>query len=180
MVDILLFDNIDFFIYNLVDQLCVNGYNVVIYCNFVLVQVLIECLGIMDNLVLMFFLGLGMLSEVGCMLELLICMCGKLLIIGICFGYQVIVEVYGGYVGQVGEIFYGKVFSIEYDGQVMFVGLVNLLLVVCYYLLVGSNIFVGLMINVNFNGMVMVVCYDVDWVCGFQFYLELIFIIQGV
>lgn len=37
MVDILLFDNIDFFMYNLVDQLCSNGYNVVIYCNYILV-----------------------------------------------------------------------------------------------------------------------------------------------
>lgn len=180
MVDILLFDNIDFFMYNLVDQLCSNGYNVVIYCNYILVQILIECLVMMSNLVLMFFFGFGVLSEVGCMLEFFICLCGKLFIIGICFGYQVIVEVYGGYVGQVGEIFYGKVLSIEYDGQVMFVGLTNLLLVVCYYLLVGSNILVGLIINVYFNGMVMVVCYDVDCVCGFQFYLESIFIIQGV
>lgn len=35
MVDILLFDNIDFFTYNLVDQLRSNGYNVVIYRNYI-------------------------------------------------------------------------------------------------------------------------------------------------
>lgn len=72
MIDILLFDNIDLFIWNLVDQLWINGYNVVIYCNYILVQMFIDCLVIMKNLVLMFFFGLGVFSEVGCMLELLI------------------------------------------------------------------------------------------------------------
>lgn len=49
----------------------------------------------------------------------------------------------------------------------MFVGLINSLSVARYYSLVGSNISVGLIINVYFNGMVMVVRYDADRVCGF-------------
>nr|VUD31784.1 anthranilate synthase [Raoultella sp. NCTC 9187] len=49
--------------------------------------------------------------------ELLIRMRGKLPIIGICLGHQAIVEAYGGYVGQAGEILHGKASSIEHDGQ---------------------------------------------------------------
>jgi anthranilate/para-aminobenzoate synthase component II len=55
--------------------------------------------------------------------ELLTRMRGKLPIIGICLGHQAIVEAYGGYVGQAGEILHGKASSIEHDGQAMFAGL---------------------------------------------------------
>jgi anthranilate synthase/phosphoribosyltransferase len=57
--------------------------------------------------------------------ELLTRMRGKLPIIGICLGHQAIVEAYGGYVGQAGEILHGKASSIEHDGQAMFAGLPN-------------------------------------------------------
>ncbi len=51
--------------------------------------------------------------------ELLTRLRGKLPIIGICLGHQAIVEAYGGYVGQAGEILHGKASSIEHDGQAM-------------------------------------------------------------
>lgn len=43
--------------------------------------------------------------------ELLTRLRGKLPIIGICLGHQAIVEAYGGYVGQAGEILHGKASS---------------------------------------------------------------------
>lgn len=104
--------------------------------------------------------------------ELLTRMRGKLPIIGICLGHQAIVEAYGGYVGQAGEILHGKASSIEHDGQAMFAGLANPLPVARYHSLVGSNIPAGLTINANFNGMVMAVRHDADRVCGFQFHLN--------
>ena len=69
--------------------------------------------------------GPGVPSEAGCMPELLTRLRGKLPIIGICLGHQAIVEAYGGYVGQAGEILHGKASSIEHDGQAMFAGLTN-------------------------------------------------------
>lgn len=172
MADILLLDNIDSFTYNLADQLRANGHNVVIYRNSVPAQALIERLGTMDNPVLMLSPGPGTPSEAGCMPELLTRMRGKLPIIGICLGHQAIVEAYGGYVGQAGEILHGKASSIEHDGQAMFAGLANPLPVARYHSLVGSNIPAGLTINANFNGMVMAVRHDADRVCGFQFHPE--------
>ena len=162
MADILLLDNIDSFTYNLADQLRANGHNVVIYRNSVPAQALIERLGTMDNPVLMLSPGPGTPSEAGCMPELLTRMRGKLPIIGICLGHQAIVEAYGGYVGQAGEILHGKASSIEHDGQAMFAGLANPLPVARYHSLVGSNIPAGLTINANFNGMVMAVRHDAD------------------
>ncbi|WP_405127594.1 glutamine amidotransferase-related protein, partial [Raoultella ornithinolytica] len=101
----------DSFTYNLADQLRANGHNVVIYRNSVPAQALIERLGTMDNPVLMLSPGPGTPSEAGCMPELLTRMRGKLPIIGICLGHQAIVEAYGGYVGQAGEILHGKASS---------------------------------------------------------------------
>ncbi|VTM25969.1 anthranilate synthase [Klebsiella pneumoniae] len=179
MADILLLDNIDSFTYNLADQLRANGHNVVIYRNSVPAQALIERLGTMDNPVLMLSPGPGTPSEAGCMPELLTRMRGKLPIIGICLGHQAIVEAYGGYVGQAGEILHGKASSIEHDGQAMFAGLANPLPVARYHSLVGSNIPAGLTINANFNGMVMAVRHDADRVCGFQFHPESILTTPG-
>ncbi len=140
MADILLLDNIDSFTYNLADQLRSNGHNVVIYRNHIPAQTLIERLATMSNPVLMLSPGPGVPSEAGCMPELLTRLRGKLPIIGICLGHQAIVEAYGGYVGQAGEILHGKASSIEHDGQAMFAGLTNLLPVARYHSLVGSNI----------------------------------------
>ena len=125
MADILLLDNIDSFTYNLADQLRSNGHNVVIYRNHIPAQTLIERLATMSNPVLMLSPGPGVPSEAGCMPELLTRLRGKLPIIGICLGHQAIVEAYGGYVGQAGEILHGKASSIEHDGQAMFAGLTN-------------------------------------------------------
>lgn len=111
--------------------------------------------------------------------ELLTRLRGKLPIIGICLGHQAIVEAYGGYVGQAGEILHGKASSIEHDGQAMFAGLTNPLPVARYHSLVGSNIPAGLTINAHFNGMVMAVRHDADRVCGFQFHPESILTTQG-
>ena len=146
MADILLLDNIDSFTYNLADQLRSNGHNVVIYRNHIPAQTLIERLATMSNPVLMLSPGPGVPSEAGCMPELLTRLRGKLPIIGICLGHQAIVEAYGGYVGQAGEILHGKASSIEHDGQAMFAGLTNPLPVARYHSLVGSNIPAGLTI----------------------------------
>ena len=180
MADILLLDNIDSFTYNLADQLRSNGHNVVIYRNHIQAQTLIERLATMSNPVLMLSPGPGVPSEAGCMPELLTRLRGKLPIIGICLGHQAIVEAYGGYVGQAGEILHGKASSIEHDGQAMFAGLTNPLPVARYHSLVGSNIPAGLTINAHFNGMVMAVRHDADRVCGFQFHPESILTPDGL
>lgn len=180
MADILLLDNIDSFTYNLADQLRSNGHNVVIYRNHIPAQTLIERLATMSNPVLMLSPRPGVPSEAGCMPELLTRLRGKLPIIGICLGHQAIVEAYGGYVGQAGEILHGKASSIEHDGQAMFAGLTNPLPVARYHSLVGSNIPAGLTINAHFNGMVMAVRHDADRVCGFQFHPESILTTQAL
>ncbi|MBK4715822.1 gamma-glutamyl-gamma-aminobutyrate hydrolase family protein [Enterobacterales bacterium BIT-L3] len=179
MADILLLDNVDSFTWNLVDQLRASGYRVVIYRNHAPVQTLLERLADMENPVLMLSPGPGTPSQAGCMPALLARLRGKLPIIGICLGHQAIIEAYGGYVGQAGEILHGKASAVEHDGEAMFAGLISPLPVARYHSLVGSDIPASLKVTAQFNDMVMAVRHDADRVCGFQFHPESILTTQG-
>lgn len=179
MAEILLLDNNDSFTWNLADLLRTNGHSVVVYRNHLPAQLLIDRLAIMKNPLLMLSPGPGAPSGAGCMPELLTRIRGRLPVIGICLGHQAIVEAYGGYVGQAGEIFHARASAIEHDGEAMFAGLANPLPVARYHSLVGSDIPAGLTINAHFNGMVMAVRHDADRVCGFQFHPESILTTQG-
>jgi len=179
MADILLIDNVDSFTYNLVDQLRSSGHNVVIYRNQIPADVIIEKISQLENPVLMLSPGPGTPSEAGCMPELLKRLRGQLPIIGICLGHQAIVETYGGYVGQAGEILHGKASSITHDNEGMFAGMNNPLPVARYHSLVGSQIPEGLTVNARYGDMVMAVRHEEDRVCGFQFHPESILTSQG-
>jgi len=172
MADILLIDNVDSFTYNLVDQLRSSGHNVVIYRNQIPADVIIEKLSQLEKPVLVLSPGPGTPSEAGCMPELLKRLRGQLPIIGICLGHQAIVETYGGFVGQAGEILHGKASSITHDNEGMFAGMNNPLPVARYHSLVGSQIPDGLTVNARYGDMVMAVRHEKDRVCGFQFHPE--------
>ncbi|AZP42665.1 anthranilate synthase component II [Rahnella aquatilis] len=179
MADILLIDNVDSFTYNLVDQLRSSGHNVVIYRNQIPADVIIEKLSQLEKPVLVLSPGPGTPSEAGCMPELLKRLRGQLPIIGICLGHQAIVETYGGFVGQAGEILHGKASSITHDNEAMFAGMHNPLPVARYHSLVGSQIPEGLTVNARYGDMVMAVRHEEDRVCGFQFHPESILTSQG-
>lgn len=179
MADILLIDNVDSFTYNLVDQLRASGHNVVIYRNQIPADVIIEKLSQLEKPVLLLSPGPGTPSEAGCMPELLKRLRGQLPIIGICLGHQAIVETYGGFVGQAGEILHGKASSITHDNEGMFAGMNNPLPVARYHSLVGSQIPDGLTVNARYGDMVMAVRHEKDRVCGFQFHPESILTSQG-
>jgi len=179
MADILLIDNVDSFTYNLVDQVRSSGHNVVIYRNQIPADVIIEKLSQLEKPVLVLSPGPGTPSEAGCMPELLKRLRGQLPIIGICLGHQAIVETYGGFVGQAGEILHGKASSITHDNEGMFAGMNNPLPVARYHSLVGSQIPDGLTVNARYGDMVMAVRHEEDRVCGFQFHPESILTSQG-
>ncbi|WP_457913428.1 glutamine amidotransferase-related protein [Candidatus Gillettellia adelgis] len=179
MADILLIDNVDSFTYNLVDQIRANGHQVVIYRNHITAQSILQHLQQMEKPVLMLSPGPGTPADAGCMPELLQRLSGEIPIIGICLGHQAIVEAYGGYIGQAGEILHGKASEIIHDNIGMFSGVDNPLLAARYHSLVGSNIPSTLTVNARFGEMVMAVRNDQDRICGFQFHPESILTTQG-
>ncbi|QCI23534.1 anthranilate synthase component II [Buchnera aphidicola (Melaphis rhois)] len=179
MNDILLLDNIDSFTYNLVDQLRINNYNVVIYRNTISIKIIIKKISKMYRPVLILSPGPGNPENAGCMPELLDKMRGKIPIIGICLGHQAIVKMYGGHIKYAGEILHGKASLIQHDGKAMFCGIPNPFFAARYHSLICNKVPNILTVNAYYNDMVMAVRNDDEKICGFQFHPESILTIHG-
>ncbi|WP_159715354.1 aminodeoxychorismate/anthranilate synthase component II [Blochmannia endosymbiont of Camponotus nipponensis] len=180
MVNVVLLDNIDSFTYNLVDQLRDNGHQVLIYTNQLPTSIIINTLLNMIDPILMLSPGPGSPSQAGCMAQLIKQLFRQIPIIGICLGYQAIIEFYGGRISQSQEIVHGKSSLIHHDNLAMFSNIPNPLLAGRYHSLIGSEIPNNLKINAYLNKhTAMAVRNDSDRICGFQFHPESILTTHG-
>lgn len=179
MIDIVLLNNIDSFTYNLVDQLRDNQCQVLVYSNTLPTSIILNSLKKMEKPILILSPGPGSPNNAGCMMKLIKLLKGKIPIIGICLGYQAIIESYGGHISKSKEIFHGRTSLIHHDTLNMFSNLPNPLLVGRYHSLIGNNIPEVLKINAHYNNIAMAVRNDSDRVCGFQFHPESILTTHG-
>ncbi|WHL25259.1 MAG: aminodeoxychorismate/anthranilate synthase component II [Candidatus Blochmannia vicinus] len=180
MSNIVLLDNIDSFTYNLVDQLRDDGHKVLIYANKLPISIITNTLSSMINPILMLSPGPGSPSKAGCMTQLIKQLIRQIPIIGICLGYQAIIEFYGGRISQSKKIFHGKSSLIYHDNLAMFSNIPNPFLVGRYHSLIGNYIPNNLKINAYYNKHIaMAVRNDSDRICGFQFHPESILTTHG-
>ncbi|CAL4043622.1 Anthranilate synthase component 2 [Buchnera aphidicola (Phyllaphis fagi)] len=179
MQEILLLDNFDSFTYNIVDQLRVHNHQVIIYRNNIPISNILSVLFKMKQPIVLLSPGPGIPNQYGCMVNLLRFIIGRIPVIGICLGYQAIVEYYGGTIQYSDKILHGKTSLIMHDEQEMFKSIVNPLLVARYHSLICTNIPLSLKINAQYKNIVMAVRNNFDRVCGFQFHPESILTTQG-
>lgn len=95
---VLLLDNHDSFVYNLVDAL--SGYDTVVMRNTVTVT---EILDEKPDLIVL-SPGPGHPTDAGCMMELIDAVLGKIPLLGICLGFQALLEHHGGKVAPCGPV----------------------------------------------------------------------------
>ncbi|OEX92168.1 anthranilate synthase component II [Corynebacterium sp. BCW_4722] len=93
---IVLLDNQDSFVYNLVDAL--SGYDTTVYRNTVSADTVLGA----DPELIVLSPGPGYPAEAGCMMEVIERAQGRIPILGICLGYQALVEHFGGRVRPCG------------------------------------------------------------------------------
>ncbi|RMB58120.1 anthranilate synthase component II [Corynebacterium macginleyi] len=98
---VVLLDNHDSFVYNLVDALA--GYRTTIYRNSVSVE---EVIAIEPDIIVL-SPGPGHPRDAGCMMELIDATLGTIPILGVCLGFQALLEYHGGEVGPCGPV-HGK------------------------------------------------------------------------
>ncbi|UDG80400.1 glutamine amidotransferase-related protein [Candidatus Annandia pinicola] len=181
MANILLLDNIDSFTYNIVDQLRKFKHNVLIYRNTISYKVILKYLNNIRNPILILSPGPGKPKEAGCMLKLISYVKGKIPIIGICLGYQAIIEFYGGKVINSNKIMHGHSSLILHDNKDMFFKIKNPIRVARYHSLVGiikkNN---KLIINSKHKNIIMSIRNNIDRICGFQFHPESILTTYGI
>lgn len=178
MANILFLDNFDSFTYNLVDQFRVLGHQVTIYRNDCPLEQLIAEAQKPDTIVAL-SPGPGAPSEAGNMLALINAIKDSVPIIGICLGHQALIEAFGGKIIHAGEVLHGKVSKIQHDQQAMFTDLANPLPVARYHSLMGSELPSELVVNAQYNDIVMAVRHISLPICGFQFHPESILTVQG-
>ncbi|AZP36412.1 Anthranilate synthase component 2 [Candidatus Annandia adelgestsuga] len=179
MANILLIDNIDSFTYNLVDQLRKLKHKVLIYRNTISYKFILKCLNKIKNPILILSPGPGKPKNSGCMPKLIFNIKGKIPIIGICLGYQAIIESYGGKIINSKKIMHGYSSLIKHDNKNMFYNIKNPIQVARYHSLIGVNIKNKLVVNSKYKNIVMSVRNNKDKICGFQFHPESILTTYG-
>ncbi|MDO4263813.1 MAG: gamma-glutamyl-gamma-aminobutyrate hydrolase family protein [Deinococcus sp.] len=101
--NVLLLDNRDSFVYNLLDEFASAGMNVDVYRNDVPAADLLERLE-RSRALLVLSPGPGHPQSAGEMMPLLRASLGRFPVLGICLGFQALIEASGGAVGRVGAV----------------------------------------------------------------------------
>ena len=179
MANILFLDNFYSFTYNLVDHFRVLGHQVKVYRNDCDLEQLVQTALNTPNTVLALSPGPGTPQEAGILLPLIQRLKNTIPIIGICLGHQALIEAFGGKVVHAGEVLHGKVSKINHDGQAMFRDIANPMPVARYHSLMGSELPDELIVNADYNGIVMAIRHRNLPICGFQFHPESILTVQG-
>ncbi|ABR74631.1 glutamine amidotransferase [Actinobacillus succinogenes] len=178
MATIVFLDNFDSFTYNLVDQFRTLGHQVKIYRNDCDLD-LLEKMCREPQTILALSPGPGTPAEAGNMLPLIQRVKKDIPLIGICLGHQALIEAFGGKVVHAGEILHGKVSKIQHDNQAMFAKLQNPMPVARYHSLMGSDLPEELIVNADYNGIVMAIRHRDLPICAFQFHPESLLTVQG-
>ena len=179
-IKVLFIDNFDSFVFNLVDEFALRRCNVEVWRNDIGVE---HALALVDKMeapkMVVISPGPGTPDRAGCCVEFVQKAPEWLPILGICLGYQSIVEACGGTISQAGEIVHGKASSVEHTATGLLHGLPSPMTVGRYHSLAASEVPNELAVTANLNGMPMAVEHVRRKVAGMQFHPESILTSAG-
>jgi len=113
-------DNYDSFTFNLVHYILHTGVEVEVFRND---QVTIEDLKTMNPGAIVISPGPGRPDDAGISLDVIRQLSGKIPILGVCLGHQVIAQSFGGTIIHAQKIMHGKTSMVTSDGDHIFTGL---------------------------------------------------------
>lgn len=177
---IVLLDNVDSFAYNLVDELRTMGYPMTVFRNTVKETAIFEFMQSQgDNTVLLLSPGPGNPDSAGNMMKLLQLVAGRFPVLGICLGYQAIVQHYGGIIDRASEVLHGKASPLSHSQTEMFEGLPQHFPVARYHSLMAKTVPDNLQILAKCGDVPMCVYEPKHKLVGFQFHPESILTALG-
>ena len=133
---LLMIDNYDSFTYNLVQYFGELGQEVCVYRND---EISISEIETLKPNYIVISPGPCTPNEAGISLELIEKLAGKIPILGVCLGFQAIVQVFGGNIIGAQKIMHGKVSPIHHTGNGVFKNLKNPLNATRYHSLVAER-----------------------------------------
>ncbi len=113
-------DNYDSFTYNLVDYIATAGAEVRVERND---AVSADAVDDWAPTHLVVSPGPGTPADAGVSADLIARAAGRIPVLGVCLGHQVIVEIYGGAVGRAGQIVHGKPDQVSHDASPLYAGI---------------------------------------------------------
>jgi len=177
---IVLLDNVDSFAYNLVDELRTIGYPMTVFRNTVEEKTIFDFMQSQgSNTVLLLSPGPGNPDSAGNMMELLKLVAGYFPVLGICLGYQAIVQHYGGIIDRASEVLHGKASPLSHSQTEMFEGLPQNFPVARYHSLMAKTVPDNLHILAHCGDVPMCVYEPRAKLVGFQFHPESILTALG-
>ncbi|WP_113906425.1 aminodeoxychorismate/anthranilate synthase component II [Aliidiomarina celeris] len=179
---LVMLDNQDSFTYNLVDELAQLGYALEVYRNTVSLQVIEQRLAELKaqgQVALILSPGPGHPNQAGVLMELIASAVGRYPILGICLGFQALIEHFGGTVGRCFETVHGKSALIETQEHAIFKALSSPLSVARYHSLQALTVPPAVNIVAQVNNIPMAFVHEHKPVVGFQFHPESIMTIHG-
>lgn len=181
---IILIDNIDSFSYNLVDELRQLGYPLKVYRNTVaLATIKNEMESYAGPQLLCLSPGPGHPRQAGNLMDVIDYARGRYPLLGICLGFQALLETYGAKVQRCGETLHGKSSAIRCQQHEIFTDLPNPLVVARYHSLAGYQLpaEIEVLADVDAAGQTipMAAYFQDHHAIGFQFHPESILTGRG-
>lgn len=176
---IVLIDNIDSFSYNLVDELRQLGFPLVVYRNQIAAHEVIQQLQQYDGEQLVCLSpGPGHPNNAGNLMAIIEYCSGRLPMLGICLGFQALVEFSGGRVDTCGDIVHGKTAQMDITPHAVFTDAAddNRCVVARYHSLSGYDLPETVNVIGQVNGPDGIIPMAADFTqlhaIGFQFHPE--------
>jgi len=178
-VKVLFLDNFDSFSYNLVDELEKRSARVLVFRNDITLQRLEAVVDAEAPALLVISPGPATPARAGVCIEAVQALAGRLPILGVCLGHQVIVEAFGGSVDRAPVPVHGKSSPIAHDGKGLFEDLPSPMTVGRYHSLVSVELPEVLQASARVGDIVMAVRHRDLPVEGLQFHPESILTPDG-
>ncbi|RUO26137.1 anthranilate synthase component II [Aliidiomarina minuta] len=179
---IFLLDNVDSFAYNLVDELAQLGFELEVYRNQVAADTIIQRMqqaAQKEPVLLCLSPGPGHPSEAGCLPELLEKASGRFPMLGICLGFQALIEHAGGSVGRAEFVMHGKTSALQLSPHPVFEGLSSPLQVARYHSLQAIQVPEQVQIIASYENIPMALYDAKNASIGYQFHPESIMTTYG-
>ncbi|MCP4503134.1 MAG: anthranilate synthase component II [Deltaproteobacteria bacterium] len=175
---VILIDNRDSFTFNLAESFTRLGCSVRTYRNSANASAILDE-AIAENALIALSPGPGGPEDAGCCQEVVHLAAGKVPVIGICLGHQVLVHVAGGEVKRAQLAVHGSASEMEHDGQGPFKDLQSPVRVARYHSLCSRDVPVGFTVHAELEGMAMAISDDGKLQVGLQFHPESILTPEG-
>ena len=179
---IIFIDNLDSFTYNLVDELAQLGFGLDVYRNNVSLEFIAARLAeqaAAGPVLLCLSPGPGHPNEAGQLLPIIQHASGIYPMLGICLGFQALIQEAGGVVDRCFETVHGKTSLIECATHPIFNGLSNPLPVARYHSLMATEVPEQVQVIASVNAIPMAFYNPQQRSIGFQFHPESIMTTDG-